>query len=278
MSLDPDFTFSANSLQDYKDCHRRFELKYLLKQSWPAEETEPVLDWERELQLGSQFHQMVFQYLNGLPQEALLAGAQDPDLVDWFGNFLAFYTALDLKQIYPEFRVRIPLGSYQAVAVFDLLALTADGRLLILDWKTAKKVSRRSFMAERMQTLLYPLAALESAANFLPGVPLAAESLQMTYVFVRQSAENTLSFNYDAHQHTANRKRLEGLVNEIVSLELRPFPKTDDERRCKFCAYRSLCERGESAGALSDLEERPDLDLDALLSNLDFEAGDEIAF
>jgi hypothetical protein len=60
------FVFSANSLQDYQDCPRRFELKYLLKQSWPAVESEPVLEFEHKVQLGSQFHQLVYQYLNGI--------------------------------------------------------------------------------------------------------------------------------------------------------------------------------------------------------------------
>ena len=36
MKPENDFIFSAHNLQDYLDCPRRFELKYILKQPWPA--------------------------------------------------------------------------------------------------------------------------------------------------------------------------------------------------------------------------------------------------
>lgn len=278
MSIDPDFVFSANSLQDYVDCPRRFELKYLLKRDWPAEESEPVLEWEHELQLGTRFHQLVYQYLSGLPEEALLANINDAEVESWFRNLLAFYSQQDFSRIFPEFRVRVPLGEYQAVAVYDLLALTPDKRLLILDWKTSRKKPRQAWISDRMQTILYPYAALESAGNFLPEVTLAAESIQMTYVYVRHTADNTMSFSYDAAQHTTNHENLERLVSEIAALELGAFPLTEEKRRCKFCVYRSLCERGQNAGSLAELDAEPELDLDALLGGLDFDAQDEIAF
>jgi len=281
MSIDPDFVFSANSLQDYVDCPRRFELKYLLKRDWPAEESEPVLEWEHELQLGTRFHQLVYQYLSGLPEEALLASINDADVESWFRNFLAFYSQQAFSQTFPEFRVRVPLGDYQAVAVYDLLALTPDQRLVILDWKTSRKVPKREWISDRMQTVLYPFAALESAGNFLPEAALAAQSIRMTYVYVRHPADNLMTFAYDDNQHAANRAHLERLVAEIAALELGAFPLTEEKRRCKFCVYRSLCERGQNAGKLSDLQEmeaEPELDLDALLGGLDFDAQDEIAF
>ncbi len=278
MSIDPDFIFSANSLQDYTDCPRRFELKYLLKRDWPAEESEPVLEWEHELQLGTRFHQLVYQHLSGLPEEALITSINDTDVESWFRNFLAFYRQQEFSQIFPEFRVRVPLGEYQAVAVYDLLALTPDQRLVILDWKTSRKIPRREWISGRMQTVLYPFAALASAGNFLPDVTISAESIEMTYVYVRHTADNTLSFSYDAARHTANRTHLERLVAEIADLELGEFPLTEEKRHCKFCVYRSLCERGQNAGSLSELESEPDLDLDALLGGLDFDAQDEIAF
>ena len=278
MSIDPDFIFSANNLQDHEDCPRRFELRYLLKRDWPAEESEPVLEWEHELELGTRFHQLVYQYLSGLPEEALLASINDADVESWFRNFLAFYGRQEFSQIFPEFRVRVPLGDYQAVAVYDLLALTPDMRLVILDWKTSRKIPRREWISGRMQTVLYPLAALESAGNFLLDGSISAESIEMTYVYMRHNADNTLSFSYDASRHAANRANLERLVSEIAALELGAFPLTEEKRRCKFCVYRSLCERGQNAGSLLEMEAESELDLDALLGGLDFDAQDEIAF
>ena len=41
------FQFSQASLSDYMDCARRFQLRYLLEQDWPAVESEPLLERER---------------------------------------------------------------------------------------------------------------------------------------------------------------------------------------------------------------------------------------
>ena len=134
----------------------------------------------------------------------------------------------------------MPLGDYQAVAVYDLLALTPDNRLVILDWKTSRKIPRRAWINERMQTVLYPFAALESAGNFLPEVTLAAQSIQMTYVYVRHASDNVLTFANDDDQHAASRVRLERLVEEIAALESGEFPLTM-RRSAASSAYTARC-------------------------------------
>jgi hypothetical protein len=40
-------TLSQSSLQDYNDCPRRFELRYLQQLAYPAIETEPALENEK---------------------------------------------------------------------------------------------------------------------------------------------------------------------------------------------------------------------------------------
>ena len=62
MALAADFSFNQSSLQDYLDCQRRFELRYLLRLSWPAVEIEPALENERFLRRGSIFHRLVHQH------------------------------------------------------------------------------------------------------------------------------------------------------------------------------------------------------------------------
>ena len=52
MPLADNFIFSANNLQDYLDCPRRFELKYILKQNWPAITSQPVLEMENRISNG----------------------------------------------------------------------------------------------------------------------------------------------------------------------------------------------------------------------------------
>jgi hypothetical protein len=276
MAIEPDFTFSANSLQDYLDCPRRFELKYILDQSWPAEESEPVLEFEHHLQLGSQFHQLVYQYLNGLSENILIHSINDPDLHSWFNNFLAYYHNLDFKQTLAEFSIRVPIQHYQVIVVYDLIAVAKDDNLQILDWKTARKKPRKDILSGRIQTILYPYAALEACDHFLPGYPCSPERIQMSYLFVQQTADNVITFNYSQEQHTRYKKYLEDLIKEIQSREPASFERTDDLRRCKYCVYRSLCERGDIAGKFSEMENEEDLTQQML--DIDFDAQDEIAF
>ena len=71
MTLPVDFHFSQASLQDYVECRRRFQLRYLVKLAWPAVEAEPVLENERQIQIGGQFHRLIQQYLVGIDVEHL---------------------------------------------------------------------------------------------------------------------------------------------------------------------------------------------------------------
>jgi len=276
MPIETNFVFSANSLQDYLDCPRRFELKYLLKQSWPAEESEPVLEFEHNAELGNRFHQMVHQYLNGVPQEYLLASIQDAVLQEWFDNFHAFYSNRKFVRIFSEFSLRAVIEQSPLVAVCDLIALTADGNLWIMDWKTSAKKNRREKLIDRVQTILYPFIALECADRIFPDFHFQAENIHMAYLFVQHPADNLLAFDYSPDSHQHNRAFLTATIGEIRSKEAGAFECTADARRCRFCVYRSLCERGITAGNLAELEDASDLQ-DAL-SSLDFDAQEEIAF
>ena len=69
--LSPVFQFSQNSLQDYVDCQRRFQLRYILDQRWPAAESEPIQEHEHFVEQGSQFHLLIQRHLLGLDPASL---------------------------------------------------------------------------------------------------------------------------------------------------------------------------------------------------------------
>ena len=62
-------SLSQSSLQDYNDCPRRFELRYLQRLAYPAIETEPALENEKHQREGEYFHRLVQQYFIGIPAE-----------------------------------------------------------------------------------------------------------------------------------------------------------------------------------------------------------------
>jgi hypothetical protein len=88
MTLPINFRFSQASLSDYLDCQRRFQLRYLLEQAWPAVESEPLLERERLAELGRRFHRLIQQHVEGLSIEALTESISEPELVRWWQSYL----------------------------------------------------------------------------------------------------------------------------------------------------------------------------------------------
>jgi len=260
MNLPPEFQFSQGSLQDFVDCRRRFQLRYPLHQSWPAVPSEPVLELERYMQQGARFHRMVQQHLLGLPAERLTPLAQDDNLSRWWENYVNFSQGGGLQALagaearyYPEITLTAPLGSYRLLAKLDLLAVNPQGRALILDWKTSRKHPRRQWLAERLQTRVYPYLLVQAGAFLNKGTPFQPEQVEMVYWFAGYP-DQPVRFPYAASAFQADREYLAEIVATIDRLGEDDFPLTTDTRRCEYCVYRSLCERGGKAGSLDELD------------------------
>lgn len=90
MILPTDLQFSQASLQDYVDCQRRFQLRYVQRVAWPAAEAEPAMEMENEryLRQGAVFHRLIHQHLLGIAPDKLAATVTDVDLIGWWRNYL----------------------------------------------------------------------------------------------------------------------------------------------------------------------------------------------
>ncbi|MCI0520202.1 MAG: PD-(D/E)XK nuclease family protein [Chloroflexi bacterium] len=278
MKLPPAFQFSQSSLQDFVDCPRRFQLRYILRLAWPALQSQPVLENERLARLGEAFHRMAQQYLLGVPPERLQAMLHDPDLARWQQNFLRFTAAFPPlqaagSQIYPEISLSAPLGAHRLLAKFDLVIARPGEGFWILDWKTSQRPPRRRWLAERMQTLLYPYLLARAGAHFNRGAPPPAEQIEMVYWFANAPADIE-RFPYSPAAYREAEDGLSGLIARIEGLGEAEFPLTGDDRRCAYCPYRSLCDRGVEAGALQEeLESLPPEEIE-----IDFEQIAEIEY
>lgn len=275
-NLPPDFTFSQSSLQDYVDCARRFSLRYLQRQRWPAPQVDDVRELERRMEQGEYFHKLVHQYLIGIPPELLIKRIGDATVKGWFERVLetGFNDVPPVR--YPERRLSVPLGDYALVAKFDLIALNPDtGQVVIIDWKTSRKLPRREWLAKRLQTIVYRYALAKGGDHLNQQQAIAPEQIQMRYWYADQNGEQ-LTFDYDAAQFKADDEYLSALVREIDTRA--DFNLTDDTRHCLFCVYRSLCDRGTSAGPLADwdAQDYDDAGLDEFDVSIDQIA--EIAF
>jgi hypothetical protein len=249
------FTFSQTSLQDYADCPRRFQLRYLERLVWPAIEMEPVVENERRQQAGQAFHRLAQQHLIGLPEETLARMTDTPELKRWWTNYISDAelagTRKDGARLYVEQALSAPIGTHHLLAKFDLVILTAAGKAIIYDWKTSPKRPRPQWMAARMQTCVY-LAVLTQAGGCLSkGEKLLPEQVEMVYWFT-EFPDEPVRFPYTTEQYRRDWEKLSALAQEIE--RERVFPMCDEDKPCDYCCYRSYCARGGKAGLIDQAE------------------------
>ena len=266
-------TLSQSSLQDYVDCARRFQLRYLDRLSYPAIETEPALENEKHQREGEYFHRLVQQHLIGIPLEQVAKLANTPNLQKWWENFQALsqksFTGFTSQL--PEITLSAPLGNYRLLAKYDLIALE-NGKATIYDWKTYRKRPRNEWLAARLQTRVYRALLVNAGAHLNNGQPFEPEQIEMTYWFADFPNEPA-RFQYDSAQYKRDWDMLTKLADEIASAS--SYPLTDDVQKCAYCSYRSYNERGIRAGEADQAETETEAEE---LFDVNFEQIGEIAF
>ena len=159
------------------------------------------------------------------------------------------------------------------MAKLDLLAIDPGQRLTVVDWKTMPRPPSRAVLAGRMQTRVYRYLVVEAGAAHNSGQQPLPEQVAMVYWFASSDGD-TVQFAYDSDQYEADQGLLSSLIREIGTQQASTWPLAPDARACRFCNYRSLCERGVEPAFLVDLEE----DLIAAEEEFDLEQIAEIEF
>jgi CRISPR/Cas system-associated exonuclease Cas4 (RecB family) len=272
-ALPTPFTFSQSSLQDYADCPRRFQLRYIDQLSWPAIDAEPVVENERRQIEGQLFHRLVQQYYLGVPSENLARMANTPNLARWWQNFIDTYlTGLrDLSGMYPELTLSAPIGEHRLVAKYDLVAVQ-NSQVTIYDWKTSARRPRDEWMSVRWQTRVYRALLVQAGSHLNIGKPFEPEQIEMTYWYADFSSEPT-RFKYDAKQFKRDWSAIEKMVTEISTVQ--EFLLTEEEKMCRFCVYRSYCNRGAQAGQMEEADTEMESET---IFDINFEQIGEIEF
>ncbi|MGQ9683525.1 MAG: PD-(D/E)XK nuclease family protein [Anaerolineae bacterium] len=276
MAFPAAFVFSQSSLKDYRDCPRRFQLRYLQRLAWPAPQSADALDLERRIRLGDAFHALVRRHQAGVPEEALTPLAEaDRDLSRRWRAYLGSpYARIAAPVRRAELALAAPLAGYRLEAQYDLVAGTPGGDWLIVDWKTGADATPRARLEDHPQTVVYRYLLAQAGAALNGGTPIAPERITMTYWFAAGHRPPE-SFSYDAARHASDSATLSAWVLDIASRADAEWPATDDERRCAFCAYRSYCRPTLALPGLAELEAAGEL-AEALPVSLDL--IEEIAF
>jgi CRISPR/Cas system-associated exonuclease Cas4 (RecB family) len=273
-------TLSQSSLQDYVDCPRRFQLRYLMRLAWPALEAEPALEFEKKLQLGTLYHRLIQQHQVGISSEQLSATIEDETLQLWWRNYLSYAQTLgDIPGApgirYTEITLTADLEGQILTAKYDLIIAHPAQKATIIDWKTSLKRPNRTWLADRLQTRLYPYLLVRAGAHLNNGKALQPHEVEIVYWFANFPNEPE-SFHYDLQHYQEDERYLASLIKEIALRQEEVFPLTSHEEYCSYCTYRSLCERGGKAGAWQEFEE-PDREGQPELF-IDFENIAEIEF
>lgn len=261
MGLPDYFEFSQSSLQDYIDCRRRFQLRYLLRIAWPAIQAEPVQDFERHIQRGERFHRLIQQWLLGVPPEKIArvaANDEDGHLQVWWDHFTSELPPAITGERFVEITVTAPIGSYHLVAKYDLVLIQSNHKVIIYDWKTNTHRPKRASILERMQTRVYPYLLVQAGSALNQGKPISPNQIEMIYWFSdpEMSPER---ISYSEHLYEEDHSYLAGLIQEIESLDTDQFDLTISQNQCNYCVYRSLCNRGIKA-ANFDQEDEPEVE------------------
>ena len=256
--------YSQSALQDYVDCARRFELKYIKKMRWPAAESEPIEVQEEHMRRGALFHQMVHLHHLGVPPDQIVKAELDDDLRVWWAAYLASDVLRDLpSNRHPEYTLSVPMAGRRLIAKYDLLAHDST-RAVIVDWKTSINRTKPAILEKRLQTIIYRYVTVAAGIA-------SADAVMMVYWFAAHPDE-TVILPYSMAQYAEDEAYLTELITRIEGQKT--FDLTTDTHRCLYCVYRSLCERGVVAGAFDGIEAEPDLDD----FDLDFDQIAEVEF
>jgi len=254
MPLPTNFQFSQNNLQDYHDCPRRFELRHILRQDWPALQSEPVLECEQHIRMGSRFHEMIHQHLSGVSVEQIETQVDKPQLLDWWRSFLDFSPIpSSISWMHVEYPISASLSNIRLIAKFDLVAFLSENRALIIDWKTTLRRPPGKLLRERIQTRLYPFL-LTLALHSPDNQPMNPAQVKMIYWFANFPQKIEL-IAYSRAQFDQDKIFMLGLIHQINNTPPGHFFMTQNEKICTYCVYRSLCNRGVGAGTWNEMQE-----------------------
>lgn len=261
MQLPDNFTFTQQNLQDFVDCRFRFYLRYVKKLNWPAVESEPLMLQEIRMELGQHFHLLVQRYFSGIDVPTLTASISSEELLSWWEAFIALELGESVGKKYAEKIVSIPLKGHRLLAKYDLLFETKEGSVTIYDWKTSARRPSPQILQARLQSRVYPFVLRQSRRN------QPVSEIKMVYWFPAEPYR-PFQFDYSETQFEDDEEYLSALIEEILTLPEMEALKTDDEKRCLYCRFRSLCDRGITAGELEPGNEEDFTDNDF---NIDFE-------
>lgn len=241
----PSLHLNQTALQDFLDCPRRFELRFLNQTSWPAAMGSPLLKIESLTERGTRFHQLCQQFFIGIDEDLLSNSISDPHLKELWDSFLPYGRSLQPLPKLSEQILRMPFGDHFLDAKFDLIVQLPDASLSIIDWKTAAVKPSRTILANRVQTFLYPFILQHAGGDLFTSSIYDPSAITMQYYYPLSSSPEEI-FVQSEEEQIQTQQKITVLIDQIEEMigQAVPFPMVDDQKSCQYCLFRSYCERG----------------------------------
>jgi hypothetical protein len=242
---------SAMALGTYQICPLRFRYRYLdnlyWSRLWGASPTE-----QKAVEQGQNFHLMARRYYSGLDPARVQDPVEQQQLEAWLGLLAGFLPLTFDRSFHPELELRLNRPDMRLMAKFDLVVVDPNGHATIFDWKTEKRMPRRSYLIKAPQTLVYRYMLCAAGGAYSPTGRFKPEEISMVY-WNPLYPDRWERLPYSEAQFHKDEEHLQGLITRILRTDRDLFLATTDERVCKTCEYQMIC-HGRRAERV-DLEE-----------------------
>lgn len=245
--------FSALALGTHQICPLRFRYRYIdtlyWSRVWGSSPEE-----RKALERGQNFHLMARRLYAGLEPARVADPVEQRELEAWLGLLQGFLPRTLDMAFFPELELRLNRPDLRLVAKFDLVAVDPQGRATIYDWKTEKKMPRRSYLANAPQTIVYRYMLCAAGGSYSPTGRFRPEDVAMVY-WNPLYPHRWERMEYSEAQYHRDEQFLQTLVAQILRTPRDRFLATTEEKVCRHCEYQMICHGRRSEQVDTEEEE-----------------------
>lgn len=214
---------TQSSIKDYLNCNYKYKLKHIDKLYWFQDEFQPSLD------LGTDFHSIAERYFLGLDNLFI----EDSNLIAWLEELQNSFPKNPNHIYLPEYEMQYNEFSIKLFARYDLLILT-ESEIIIVDWKTNKKMLNLDKTIENIQTKVY-LFLLANCLSLFPDKTYNLNSIKMIY-WQPNYSNSKLEISYSFEKHL---KYKDFFIQIMEDIGRSAFKRNG--AHCKICEFNIFC-------------------------------------
>jgi len=252
---------SASALATYQVCPLRFRYRYIDNLYWTRLWSAPPEE-RLVVERGQNFHLMARRYYAGLDPAQVEDPVEQRELDHWLSLLQSFLPRTFDRSFFPELELRLNRPDLRLVAKFDLVVVDPDGKAMIFDWKTERKLPNKSYLAKAPQTLVYRYMLCTAGGQYSPRGRFRPDEISMVY-WNPMYPHRWHRLEYTEAQYQRDEHYLQQQIAQILRTPRDMFLATTDEGACRRCEFQMIC-HGRRAEQL-DLDDEESL-VEATLS------------